>query len=467
MRAIRVAILGLVGMTVVGCSRTQKHLKANEIRVLPYTNIQHVNGLRGTVDSARGTNEPVRVLFMHGMTTWESGYSRPHQEKIAERLALRTAGPDSVFPVIRGYKLTVFSGPQPFDIAPPGWPPNKPPVEGELLPAEIRRTTWVDRDNPSAVRLIAYELRWADLRDAAKNRFLACYETGPVRDRDTFDCSRYTQGYLPNTDRRASANDAIKRKILVRGLADASLVLSPFGNVLRDDVDLTMCIIAREELRSRGIAVGGSPEKRCDLGVLAGDAAVAANAGRTLERARFAAITHSLGSFLLMDQQHQAAVRRWRLNVASAESLRETLAFFLLDQKTVFMLANQVSLLGLARLAAVCEPPDPKDPCPNGELKKIDGYVRDAEPSSTMTTWVAFNDVNDLLGYELPSYLAEVGATGALINVTVQNPGFRFLRSLKDPSAAHTKQADNPAIIEAIVEGFDVPRTGTAQPIKR
>ena len=462
-RAITVSLLGA---TTVACGGTQKHLEPGEIRVLPFTNIQHVNGLRGTVDSARAANEPVRVLFMHGMITWDSGYSRPHQAKIAERLALETAGPDSVFSVIRGYRFTVMSGPQPFVIAPPDWPPNKPPVGGELLPAEIRRTTWVERANPSVVRLIAYELRWADLRDAAKNRFLACYETGPVR--DGYDCDPFTKDYLPNTDRRASANYKLKRGLLVRGLADAAVVLSPFGDVLRDDVDLTMCIIARDELRWRGIPVSDSVGKRCDLGVLASDRAVATNAARTLERARFAAITHSLGSFLLMDQQFQAAVRRASPNaLATVQSVRETLPFFLLDQKTVFMLANQVSLLGLGRLDAVCETTDPKQPCPNRALKKVDDYIKAAKPSATMTTWVAFNDVNDLLGYELPGYLPEVGSTGALINVTVRNPGFRFLRSLKDPNAAHTKQADNPAIIEAIVEGFDVPRAGPAQSLKR
>ena len=466
MRAIPVIAVGLLGATVVACGGRQTHLKPSEIRALPFTNIQHVNGLRGTVDSARAAKEPVRVLFMHGMITWKSGYSRRHQEKIAERLDLRTAGSDTVFPVNRGYRFTVFSGPQPFVIVPPGWPPNQPTVEGEVLPAEIRRTTWVDRENPSAVRLVAYELRWADLRDAAKNRFLACYETGPVRDR--FDCGPFTKDYLPNTDRRASANYALKRGLLVRGLADAALVLSPFGNVLRDDVDLTMCIIARDELRWRGITVSDSAAKRCDLGELASDRAIAANAARTLERARFAAITHSLGSFLLMDQQLQAAVRRASANaLATAASVRETLPFFLLDQKTVFMLANQVSLLGLGRLDAVCETPDPNDPCPNAELKKVDAHIKAAEPSATMTTWVAFNDVNDLLGYELPGYLPEAGSTGALVNVTVRNPGFRFLRSLKDPNAAHTRQADNPAIIEAIVEGFDVPRTGPAQPLRR
>ena len=168
-----------------------------------------------------------------------------------------------------------------------------------------------------------------------------------------------------------------------------------------------------------------------------------------------------------MDQQHQAAVRRAKSPELGPEAVRETLAFYLLDQKTVFMLANQVALLGLSRLDAVCEPSNPLNRCPNDALKKVDEYVKSAEPSGTLTTWVAFNDVNDLLGYELPGYLPEVGTTGALINVTVQNPGFRFLRALKDPNAAHTKQAENAAIIDAIVEGFDVPAAAPAKPLKR
>ena len=451
MRNFPTVFLAAATSFAIACNTRQVHLKDSEIRPLPFGTGLPVNGLRGTVDSARAANVPVRLLLMHGMITSERGYSRPHQLRIAERLKLEQAGTDSVFPIARGYDFTVTAGPQPFDLG------GTASRSGERFQSEIRRTTWADRGRPNSIRVIAYELRWAPLRDVVKNRFLACYETGPVT--TGFDCRPFLEGFEPNADRQASLNHSLKRGILVKGLADASIVLSPLGNILRDDVDLTMCIIARDELASRGFSVSQPVNDRCDLGRLANNRETAAAAGRALDTARFAAITHSLGSFLLMDQQYHAAVRRSELRTrGSTEQTRETLGFFLLDRKTVFMLANQVSLLGLARLNAICQPADSARRCPNSALRTGDAWVTSPSPLSTMTTWVAFNDANDLLGYELPGYLSSVGTTGSLINVTVRNPGFRFLRTLKDPNAAHTKQADNPVIIEAIVEGFRLPR---------
>ncbi|MCG8442134.1 MAG: hypothetical protein MI723_10035 [Caulobacterales bacterium] len=98
----------------------------------------------------------------------------------------------------------------------------------------------------------------------------------------------------------------------------------------------------------------------------------------------------------------------------------------------------------------------------SGEMERSDEREGDdetegGEPTGSLTTYVAFNDVNDLLGFELPPYLADVSLTGPLINVSVRNPAFRLGPLLKAPTATHTSQADNPAIIHAIVEGFDIP----------
>ena len=75
-----------------------------------------------------------------------------------------------------------------------------------------------------------------------------------------------------------------------------------------------------------------------------------------------------------------------------------------------------------------------------------------------VTKYVAFNDVDDLLGFELPPYLADVGLQGQHINVSVSNPGVRFPWLFKSPSDAHTQQDRNPAVIKAIVEGINLPK---------
>lgn len=80
------------------------------------------------------------------------------------------------------------------------------------------------------------------------------------------------------------------------------------------------------------------------------------------------------------------------------------------------------------------------------------------QPLGHMGTYVAFNDVNDLLGFELPPYIADVDFIGTkFVNVSVQNPGLKIPFLFKHPIDAHTRQMDNQAIINAIVEGIAIP----------
>ena len=102
-------------------------------------------------------------------------------------------------------------------------------------------------------------------------------------------------------------------------------------------------------------------------------------------------------------------------------------------------------------------------------MKLKDGYER----CRARTVYVAFNDPDDGLGFRLPSYLADTSPFGAAINVTVHNPGvfkletwFKWLSVpflYKSLSAAHSNQADNPAIIEAMVEGLALPKRTARQ----
>ena len=77
-------------------------------------------------------------------------------------------------------------------------------------------------------------------------------------------------------------------------------------------------------------------------------------------------------------------------------------------------------------------------------------------PLAQMSTYVAFNDTDDLLGFELPPFLADTDGN-RYVNVSVRNPGWRLPGLLKDPAAAHTAQARTPAIVRANAEGFGLP----------
>jgi len=78
------------------------------------------------------------------------------------------------------------------------------------------------------------------------------------------------------------------------------------------------------------------------------------------------------------------------------------------------------------------------------------------EASSQLRRFVAFNDSNDLLGFELQPYLSEASVYGPLINVSVRNSGFSIPWLFKNPKGAHTNHFENEVIINAVTEGFDL-----------
>jgi hypothetical protein len=372
------------------------------------------------------------------MITKEPGFSDRWQHPIAARLGFQQRGASTSFEIVRGYEITVFSGPQPQSGV-------------EALPSQLRITRWFDPRNPVSDVLVFYELLWAPLRDIVKNRFLACFESRSV---DQKACTPITKA-VPNADTRGTINGGIKDGLMIGGFADATIVLSPLGDVLRDDVSLAVCAIASDVLAYEHIAQPAQQGNRCDLSRLVTTEATASIAGNALQRTEFFGITHSLGSFLVLDAEAKANENR---ATGGEELKREALAFALFDDATVFMFANQVALLQLGRLDAVCTVKSTDSAnCPARALPSLDALMnRHPGAPGEMTKYVAFNDANDLLGYELPPYLPDVGLTGTLVNVTVRNPGFRIPWLFKNPGGAHTRQGENRAIIKAVVEGFDV-----------
>ncbi|MEO5971611.1 MAG: hypothetical protein ABIQ95_16925 [Bdellovibrionia bacterium] len=449
MRWIYSAFLMHLTLTLAGCA-TQNHFKQDEIRPLPYStgraDIDDIDGLRKAL--ALSPDTPVRVLVAHGMVTNKPEYSEIMQQRLAEKLALVQGVSSRSIDINRGYTFIPSIGPQPFEGRIP------------LSSSQIRKTTWVDPNNRNIERLVFYEMLWAPIRDEVKNRFLACFESRSVDNK--FDCSPFTAA-KKNTDTRALINGFLKDSVLVDGFADAIIVLGPIGDVLRDDTTLAMCMIARDIIGGKDFFLAQPLDTRCDLSTFVNDHAAAATEGRTLEGTKFFAITHSLGSFLVMDAQQRFAQTRAKKHKnddiqLNKEEIDEALLFFLTDQSTVYMLANQIALLQLARFSPEgCRPHEEDKPCPNRLLRNRPDFPDMEEPLGHMTTYIAFNDVNDLLGFELPPYIADINFIGTkFVNVSVQNPGLKIPFLFKHPIDAHTRHMDNLAIINAIVEGIAV-----------
>jgi hypothetical protein len=270
---------------------------------------------------------------------------------------------------------------------------------------------------------------------------------------------------------------------MVRGFADAVIINGAAGDVMRDDLSLATCAMAYDTLAyiryvkpdvQRAVVARVpdlSEDRLVRLSVLPRFSAQRCDASNfqqndieTLHRISFLgknreyfAITHSLGSYFLMDAQ---ARHRWGKS-AETDGFDQLQMF---DQATIFMFANQVALLNLANLEMKCIPVAETEPCANRRLTSIwkeDESNREKDFFSFGSTdYVAFNDVDDDLGFELPPYLADVGF-GRMINVSVRNPAFWSIPFIiRNPAEVHTRQEDNPAVVHAVINGITLPPQG-------
>ena len=446
-----------------GCG-TDTTLRPADIRPLHYATgklgLERVDGLRQVLQAS--PNEPVRVLSIHGMITHQPGYSAEMQSRLAERLGLLAGQDSGQVDLMRGYDFVPTYGQQPF-------------AGVSKLPAsQLRRTTWATRgaDGRLIDRLVVYEMLWAPLRDQVKQTFVGCFERGDIGKTDA--CTAFSQS-LANPDKRLPINRALKETVTLGGFADATLVLGPIGDVIRDDLTLAMCVIGSEYLVPAVDALAASRHQRCNLAAAARAIPGQGVAASRLQQSGFVVLTHSLGSFLFMDSQHAFVVAQGEAESSASDSdtascatdpqrcdevQQGQLLFAMTDRATVFMSANQISLLSLARLTSAACTTAPGQRCPNPYLRARSGAN---EPWNRvfgmphMTVFVALNDTDDLLGFELPPFLADIDGN-RFVNVSVRNPAFQVPGLFKNPSGAHTLQARNPAVVEAIVEGFSIPR---------
>lgn len=414
-------------LVFTGCQSTM--LKPSDIRLIESSgNITRIEGLKAALEAS--PKKPVFVMVIHGMNTSDLGYSKDTQEALASKLGLKRTSPTIISSIYRGYDSTLFSGSNDLD-----------EISNNSF---LSKTSWSDPKNPTVERLIFYELLWSPVRDAIKYKYLSCFELDDAH--APIGCQR--EKSQKNKDSRTLLNNSIKSKILVNGFADPMIVLSPAGDIIRDDMDLAMCMITDDVLKYNNFPVKRDDTKRCAIGKYMRDSDKAI-ANNIMYKSKFFVITESLGSFLFLDMQN-------RIMADEDQNNEEELVYQLLDQNTVYMLANQVSVLQLSRLTVNrCQPHNDETQCPNKRIKSVNGFPADPH-DERMTKYIAFNDVDDLLGFEIQPYLAKQEGSGALVNISVRNHSVNIPGIIRWPVDVHGNYGNNPAVIDAIVNGFDV-----------
>jgi hypothetical protein len=395
---------------------------------------------------------PVHILYMHGINQIGPGDSLPLRKSICKYLKKCT--------VTNVHRLYVDSGAFATD-AP--WP--------KLL--YLNAPIWTSHDewNASApfidryeitgngnVTIILDELNWWPLVYSVKCKFLIKSDvllTGPSKELLNVCQPEETQpdpaspehflkyqwlaksyvAEIKNKPRHAAImNRNLKNGLMDWGFGDAVLALGPMRDVLVSGIRQMMV----KSLESSGIDLGSA--KPDDDG------------------SPIFFITHSLGSYLALDAldtgvfgTHHAVLESFSITP------KEKVGLDYFSEHTVgfYFLANQVALLGLARLSLAPATPDASKPSPESDedpsseishwVSMRDTYLEHRAPSAFGPQIIAFNDASDLLTWSLPEI-----AGARVINISVRNSGFKIPPFLKGPIGAHGNYVGDESVFRTI-----------------
>lgn len=357
----------------------------------------------------------------------------------------------------------------------------------------------VYQDTVSAARIIAIEITWSQLTQWKKTQQLG-YDSGTDAGRagEGEDCIYMAPPGDQSADSkpppsRVLLNRVIKEKTFNRNLVDAIFYVGEYGKTIQRGVAEALC-------RS----IGGSAHLDQGTGRPDGQLCLWPGAGDAFPPdTRFVFVTHSLGSRALYDVllgltgdrvNSQSEVFSPHLEV---ERSRDIVCRIIGSTAAVYMMANQLPLLGLAYddgKAVTTDGPQPYDASRDLPVRgcgpRTSENLEAARNTSTDTdsfpatisfarvwqrareverdyegelTIVAFNDTNDLLTWGIPRWYAEKGRFPlSVTNVFVKN-GTRWFGAIVNPAAAHSGYFGNPEVWSVILCGAQDGKLGDCE----
>lgn len=366
-------------------------------------------------------------------------------------------------------------------------PPDRfnriPGDKGSYVNLVTRSFTYIRKAGAATtVNVEAIEITWSPLTQWVKNRQLGYDATQPVRKPDDTTLGCLKDPFDPNAasgapPHRMLANREIKERLFDRALSDAVLYTGDYGNVIRRGVAEALCQ-----------AVGG---KTADSQMCQWPAASEAT------QTQYILVTHSLGSRIVYDTLLGLVGNGYAADSLSdmAINARPFVEQILANTSVVYMMANQLPLLGLGNVQVNTDsssPPKPfrlKTPVSESALAGLNRTeLLAAAPDPTAGEMlnaakvecdnmicafanesnragrreqldiVAFSDTNDILSWSVPSWYVrdeKIGANDLKLNVTnvfVKNSTHWF-GLFEWPLTAHSGYFESPRVIETIMCG--------------
>ena len=294
----------------------------------------------------------------------------------------------------------------------------------------------------------AIEITWSHLTQWIKSNQLG-YDSPsvtPSPGKSDGACVQAPSASTPdgrNPPGRLWLDRTIKEKVFDRNLADAVLYSGSYGGAMEKGVAEALCHAVAHQPDSQGCTWPDARNEATYTNIF---------------------VTHSLGSRLVYDVilDLMRTDRPGRENPFPPAPANDFVAAMLGRSAAFYMMANQLSLLGLAHVPEKADPSAGPIAAGFGLVDRSDGDVlatliekrREVVQSVPRLELVSFNDTNDLLTWHIPNWYAKSEAARAgsvqvnVTNVFVRN-AFPWL-IVEDPTAAHDNYFENGTVWQAI-----------------
>ncbi|HEV2400224.1 MAG TPA: hypothetical protein VGS27_25015 [Candidatus Sulfotelmatobacter sp.] len=410
----------------------------------------HPEAGTGDKTEALAVHPPIHILYVHGIDQVGAGDSLPLRKGICKYL-----GECTVTSIGRVYA----DGPFAVDSEPPTaalvgkpiwkskdeWSASAPFIDRYEMKGNGHTPILLDEFNwwPLAYPL---KCKWLIARDALltgtpKPQLSVCATpTTP----DPAHPKRYlSYQWIENSEaselnhikRRAKIlNRSLKNGLMDWGFADAVMALGPMEDVLSAGI---------RELLIRSL----QPPVRN------------ANTPATTVDGEVFFVTHSLGSYLALIALNTDLLGSDNPDLSGFQMTpeqKQAADYFSAHTAEFYFLANQIALLQLAWVSSPTG--HHSDPCSASAEKsgsqsiahwlcKRDTYLSERPSVAPVPQIVAWSDPNDLLSWEVP----QIDGV-RVVNIKVQNPGFKLSPFIGSPTSAHANYAKNRKVLRLILK---------------
>jgi hypothetical protein len=384
-------------------------------------------------DQSNAATKDPRVVWVHGMCHHAPNWQKERIESLEKRSGL-TAEPIDAIDV-----------------------PARLGDPGPLV--TVHRYRLRGKGDQAGVQPVINFVSWSALTRDAKRQL--CYDSGDRTGNETFDAEvrAVCEGERdwPSPHERGSFNQLLKSVIMNACLSDALIYVGETKARIRERVAIAVCA-ALSGLPARHSAARTLPPATCYDGN---------PADWVPSDTPIVFVTESLGSKILIDalahSTRPGSVHGARAQAGLARALQPT--------RQVFLLANQLPILGLAEEAALGaaqapsrDPEQARPPAGLGNMLQLlrpapgrgappDSRAAPGEPQRPKLEVVSFTDPNDLLSYQLrPEDFKADEAIVRVINVHPSNTP-TILGLLGRPDHAHMGYRTNPEVVDLLLFG--------------